>query len=157
MDPLTYHNAVLQLDRRALPLSFDQQAQNWLDSLQFKDGATLREISYGKGQIFWASYPVELAEGTGPAAELYAYVAGKLGILPQFELKTPVPPGVLIYPTVLEDSVLYVMISDQAEDAEIDLRDSLTGARLTLKLPAQHAAFAVIGKREKSVLAKYGF
>jgi len=63
----------------------------------------------------------------------------------------------LIYPTVLEDSVLYVMISDQAEDAQIDLRDSLTGARVTLKLPAQHAAFAVIGKREKSVVAKYGF
>ena len=54
-------------------------------------------------------------------------------------------------------SVLYVMVSDAAEDAKIDLRDNLTGARLNLMLPAQHAAIAVIGKREKGVVAKYGF
>jgi hypothetical protein len=58
---------------------------------------------------------------------------------------------------VLDDSVLYVMVSDAAEDGKIDLRDELTGARLSLLLPAQHAAIAVIGKREKAVVAKYGF
>jgi len=58
---------------------------------------------------------------------------------------------------VLDDSVLYVMVSDAAEDAKIDLRDKLTGTRLSLLLPAQHAAIAVMGKREKSVVAKYGF
>jgi len=50
-----------------------------------------------------------------------------------------------------------VMVSDAAEDARIDLRDKLSGVRLTLQLPAQHAAIAVIGKREKAVVAKYGF
>ena len=156
VDPLTYHNALIQLDHRPLTLWFDQQKQNWLDSLQFKDGATLKEVPHGKGRIFWASYPVELAEGPA-AAEVYAYVAGRLGIVPQFELQTPVPPGVLIYPTVLEDSVFYVMVSDQAEEAQIDLLDALTGARLSLRLPAQHAALAVIGKREKTIVARYGF
>jgi hypothetical protein len=68
-----------------------------------------------------------------------------------------VSPGVLIYPTELEDAVLYVMVSDAAEDTGIDLRDKLTGARLSLLLPAQHAAIAVLGKREKGVIAKYGF
>jgi len=63
----------------------------------------------------------------------------------------------LIYATVLEDAVLYVMISDAAEDTKIDLRDKATGARLSLTIPAQHAALAVIGKREKTVVAKYGF
>jgi hypothetical protein len=58
---------------------------------------------------------------------------------------------------VLEDSVVYVMVSDAAEDVKIDLRDKLTGARLSLLLPSQHAAIAVIGKREKTVVAKYGF
>jgi hypothetical protein len=49
------------------------------------------------------------------------------------------------------------MVSDAAEDARIDLRDKLTGARLSLVLPAQHAAMAVVGNREKGVVAKYGF
>jgi hypothetical protein len=156
-EPLTYRNARLQLNDRDLTLSFDTQKQTWLDALHFNDGSTLKEIPYGKGRIFWAAYPVELAEGTQPAADLYAYVAGRLGIAPMFELQTAVSPGVLIYPTVLEDAVMYVMISDAAEDAKIDLRDKLTGARLSLLLPAQHAAIAVIGKREKAVVAKYGF
>jgi len=44
-------------------------------------------------------------------------------------------PGVLIYPTVLEDGVMYVMVSDAGEDTRIDLRDKLTGARINLLLP----------------------
>jgi hypothetical protein len=156
-EPLTYHNASIRLSDRSLSLSFDQQTQNWLDSLQFKDGSTLKEIPYGKGRVFWASYPVELAEGTQAAADLYAYVAGRLGLSPLFDLQSPLSPGVLIYPTVLDDSVLYVMVSDAADDAKVDLRDKLTGTRLTLQLPAQRAAIAVIGKREKSIVAKYGF
>ncbi len=156
-EPLTYHDASIRLSDRTLPLSFDQQKQNWLDALEFKDGSTLKEISYGKGRIFWAAYPAELAEGTQAATDLYAYAAGRLGLSPLFDLQSAVSPGVLIYPTVLDDSVLYVMVSDAADDAKIDLRDKLTGTRLTLQLPAQHAAIAVIGRREKSVVAKYGF
>lgn len=156
-EPLAYHNASLQLKDRSLALSFDTQKQTWLEALHFSDGSTLKEIPYGKGRIFWAAYPVELAEGTQPAADLYAYVAGRVGLAPAFDLQSTVSAGVLIYPTVLEDSVMYVMVSDAAEDAKIDLRDKLTGAHVSLLLPAQHAAIAVIGKREKNVVAKYGF
>ena len=74
-----------------------------------------------------------------------------------YDLLSTVSAGVLIYPTVMEDSVVYVMVSDAAEDVTIDLRDKLTGARLTFQLSAQHAAIAVIGKQEKSVVGKYGF
>jgi hypothetical protein len=66
-------------------------------------------------------------------------------------------PGVLVYPTVLNDAVLYILISDNATDAKVDLRDKLTGARLTIPLAAGHAAIAVIGKKEKAVVARYGF
>jgi Beta-galactosidase len=160
-EPLAYHNARVQWSDHVLTLSFDAQKQNWLDALHFNDGSTLKEIPYGKGRIFWAAYPVELAEGTQPAADLYAYVSGRLGLAPMFDLlpaaHSNVSSGVLIYPTVLDDAVLYVMVSDAAEDTKIDLRDKLTGARLSLLLPAQHAAIAVIGKREKGVVAKYGF
>ena len=156
-EPLTYHNAAIQLNDRLLPLSFDQQKQSWLDSLRLSDGATLKEIPYGKGRIFWAAYPVESAEGTQAAADLYAYVAGRLGITTMFDLQSTLSPGVMVYPVVLQDSVLYVMTSETADDAKVDLRDKLTGVQLTLDLPGQHAAVALIGKHEKSVVAKYGF
>jgi len=112
----------------------------------------LKELPYGKGRIFWAAYPVEMTEGTESAADLYISVASRVGITPAYDTSVPLAPGVLVYPTILDDSVMYIMISDSADDSKVDLRDKLTGARLTLQLPAQHAAIAVIGKKEKASL-----
>jgi len=64
---------------------------------------------------------------------------------------------VLIFPTALADSVLYVMISDSDQDAAVNIRDQATGAPLAFRLPAQHAAIAIIGKKECRVVAQYGF
>jgi hypothetical protein len=125
--------------------------------LRFDDGSTLKETPRGKGRIFWTSYPVELSEGPHATADLYAYVTTRLNIPQMFTPQLPVPPGVLVFPTVLADSVLYVMVSDSANDANISLRDQATDVPLAFTLPAEHAAIAVIGKKEKKVVAKYGF
>jgi hypothetical protein len=160
-EPLVIHNAGVRFGEGALQLSFslsfDQQKQSWLDVLRFDDGSTFKEISCGKGRIFWAAYPVEMAEGSDAAASLYSYVAAKVGIAPLYELAAGISPGVLVYPLVLEDSVLYVMESESADDTNIDLRDKLTGTRVILRLPAQHAALALVGKQAKAVVAKYGY
>ncbi len=156
-EPLTFHNASLRLGNRTVALAFDQQKQLLLDWMRFNDGSTIKEIPYGKGRIFWAAYPVELAEGSQAAADLYAYVAERLDINPMFEPLTNLPAGVLVYPIVLEDSVLYVMTSEDAEDTQVDLRDKLTGARLTFELRSQHGALALIGKQQRAVIGKYGF
>ncbi len=156
-EPLVYHNAELKLGERRISLAFGQQQQNWLDSLHFDDGSTLREIPHGKGRIYWAVYPVELAEELQSAAELYSFVATRIDIAPPFSPLTPVPAGVLVFPTVMADSILYVMVSDSDQDAAINIRDQATGAPLAFRLPAQHAAIAVIGKKERRVVAKYGF
>jgi hypothetical protein len=156
-EPLLIHNATMRLGEGALQLSFDQQKQSWLDVLRFDDGSTFKEISCGKGRIFWAAYPVEMAEGSDAAASLYSYVAAKVGIAPLYDVAAGISPGVLVYPVVLEDSVLYVMESESADDTDIDLRDKLTGTRVMLRLPAQHAALALVGKQAKAVVAKYGY
>jgi len=157
VEPLTYHNATVKMGNRSLPLAFGEPQQNWLDSLRFDDGYTLAEIHHGKGLIFWAAYPVELAESLQSTSDLYSYVASRLNIAPMFSLTSPLPSGVLVFPTMLADSVLYVLISDSANDASINVRDQATGASLTLLLPGEHAAIAVIGKKEKKIVAKYGF
>jgi hypothetical protein len=156
-EPLVYHNAELKLGEHRISLAFGQQQQNWLDALHFDDGSTLKEISHGKGRIFWAVYPVELAETLQSAADLYSFVAARVSLASPFSPLTPVPPGVLIFPTVMADSVLYVMISDSDQDAAINIRDQATGAAIALRLPAQHAAIAIIAKKEGGVVAQYGF
>jgi hypothetical protein len=164
--PLTYHNAnVLPQDASPMPalqrlyrspLSFDLQAQNSLEALRFGDSG-FTELSHGKGRVFWAAEPVELAQGDQSSADLYSYVASRIGMQPEFELATPLSSGVMVYPISLEDSVLYILVSDCAENATVDLRDKATDVRITLNIPAEHAALALIGKKEKAVIAKYGF
>jgi hypothetical protein len=157
VEPLTYHNASIQMGKRSLALAFGQAQQTGLDSLLFADGSTFKEIPHGKGRIFWASHPVELAEDLQASADLYTYVANQLNITPIFTQESPLPPGVLAFPIVLADSVLYVFVSDAASDAAISLRDQATGVPLAFTLPAEHAAIAVVSKKEKKIVAKYGF
>jgi len=50
-----------------------------------------------------------------------------------------------------------VITSETAEDTNLEVRDKLSGGRLTLRLPAQHAALALISKSGGTAKAKYGF
>ncbi|MGE5205937.1 MAG: hypothetical protein ACM3PW_10000 [Chlamydiota bacterium] len=154
--PLTFHSAEMQLGSRTVPLSFDLQKQSWLEVLRFHNGMSLEQVDHGKGRVFWAAYPVELAEEPEAADALYSYVLSQVGIQPPYELQQPAH-GVLIYPTVLQNAVLYVLESESAEAANIDLRDRLTGAHLALTLPSQRAALALIRKSDGAVIAKYGY
>jgi hypothetical protein len=162
--PLTYHNAPIFI-ADAMPnpalralnnssLAFDLQAQSWLESLQFQ-GGNFTEINHGKGRIFWAAEPVELAQNSDAAGNLYSYVAARLGMQLQFEPLAPLSPGVMVYTVSLDDSVLYIIVSDNADDAKVDLRDKSTGVRVTLNVPQEHAALVLIGKKEKAVIGTY--
>ncbi len=156
-EPLVYHNADLTLGERRIAMDFGQQQQNWLDSLRFEDGATVKEIPHGKGRIYWTAYPVELSENLQSTTDLYTYVTAQLNLLPAFTTQSAIPAGVLVFPTFLADSVLYVLISDSADDTKINLRDRTTGVSLAMTLRGEHAAIAVIGKKEKKIVASYGF
>ncbi len=157
VEPLTYHTAELRLPDQSLWLSFGQQQQSWLDSLRFDDRTTLKEISHGKGKIFWSSYPIELAEDLGPSSDLYSYVVKQIGIPAMFSSKLAIPRGVLVYPMILADSIMYVIVSDSGNDAAINIRDENTGVQLSFQLRREHAAIAVIDNKRKEIVAKYGF
>lgn len=156
-EPLVVHNAGLPRKDRTIPLTFDQQKQMWLNSVRFANGSTLAEIPLGKGLVFWAAYPVELAEGPQATADLYSYVLARAGIEPLFALESPVSSGILVSATPLDDSVLYLFASEDASDAKINLLDKRTGARIRFTLASQHAAVAVVSLKEKTVVARYNF
>jgi hypothetical protein len=164
--PLTYHNSDstpldASLGHRAFQLSYDLQAQTWLESLSMQH-SSLTEITHGKGIIFWTSDPIELAQGDEPVANIYSYILSRVNgrgvdIHADFELQSSLSPGTMIYPISLDDSVLYIFVSDDAQDQEMKIRDSSTGVPISFKLPSEHAALVLIGKKEKAVIAKYGF
>jgi hypothetical protein len=163
--PLTHHNADAtppdaSLSNRAFELSFDLQAQGWLESL--RKHSSIDELSHGKGNIFWISDPIELAQGDEPTANVYRYILARANgrhadVHADFELQSSLSPGVLVDPVSLEDSVLYIFVSESAQDEAVKLQDKATSLPIAFTLPAEHAALALIGKKEKAVIAKYGF
>jgi len=162
--PLTSHNASVVFEENTsryktdiISVAFNQQKQLMLEFLQFDGGATVKEIPLGKGRLFWAAYPLELGEEPFSAATFYNGVLRRIGLDLPFTFDQTLPAGVLLYPIELQDSVLYILESESDQDAEVRLHDLSTGIDLHVPLPAQHAALALIGKKEKSVIAKYGF
>lgn len=158
--PLTFHSATQatnQAGKTALDLTFEQEAQSWLEYLHFNDGSSMKQTSRGKGRIIWAAYPVELAQDEIWSGLFYTPLAGMAGVAPQSDEVQPLSPGVMAYPVPLGDSILYIFVSDNASDSRVDIRDRSTGTKLTFTLSAEHAALALIGKKEKAVIAKYGF
>ncbi|PYV54975.1 MAG: hypothetical protein DMG96_19015 [Acidobacteria bacterium] len=157
IEPLTFHNTLETLELTAqhvIHLSFEQQSQTWLETAVPPHSFSYEELRLGKGRIFWCAYPIELASGEEGPAQLYSHVAARLEIEPQFEAPRMFS-GTLAYPIQFEDSVLYVFVSDNAQDEKIDFRDNATGANLMLDLPAGGAALVLLGKKEKNVIDSY--
>lgn len=158
IEPVTARNNLISIDGHSIEAVYGEVQTTWLEAMAWEDGShELKDVGYGKGQVFWMAYPIEGARNLDAIAEVYRGVFTKLGIEPAFELLSPLSPGVLIYPTQLQDAILYVMVSESSEDAEINLRDKTTGKSFKLHLSSGHAATALIRKSDGTLSAKYGF
>ena len=154
-EPLTFHSWEIKVSskswRMSIPVSFEQQKQQVLEYLRFDDGRSETTIALGKGKLWWSGYPVELAENRQAADFIFG---GALELAkPPFEVR----PDTLIYPIELKDAVAYVFESECSEDQDISIHDEATGAELKFHLPSQRAALALIDKKTKQIVAKYGF
>jgi len=152
--PLVLRTAAQQLADRTLTLSFAFDKQEGAESLRFANGATFQTIPHGKGRIFVASEPVELADSLGATEELYSWALGQAGLKPLFD--GAIPPGVLIRPVVFDDSVLYLIVSESADDAPLDLHDRTTKAAIRFTLPAGRARLLLFRKSDGQLLATLG-
>jgi hypothetical protein len=157
--PLALRLSEMRLPGQTQPMDVSYPApvqQSPLELLRFKDGAGVEQVAHGKGKILWASDPVELAENYDPAAALYQYALGVAGVAPAYMQVHPLSPGVLAFPTVLKNAVLYSFSSESMDDQDVDIKDGITGASLRFHLPAQRGAVVLLDRASGKVLASYG-
>jgi hypothetical protein len=154
--PLSVRQSELQLPGQSpLIVSYPGRVQQSpVEVLRFADGHSVQIISHGRGQILWASDPVEMGEGYQPTAALYAYALKQAEIPPSF--RGTLSPGVLAFPTVLEDAVLYSFSNESLEDQSVDIQDTVSGGRLKFTLAAQRGGLVLLSKKGGKVLAASG-
>jgi hypothetical protein len=109
---------------------------------------------HGGGHIYVAGEPVELAEGFDAVAGLYSWALNQTGIRPRFDGK--VPEGVLVRPVEFADSVLYLLVSESAADARIQVRDKSLGVTVSVALRAGRAEMLLFEKKSGRLIARYG-
>ena len=78
------------------------------------------------------------------------------GVAPSFRQLQPLSPGILAFPTMLSDAVLYSFSSEDLEDQRIDIQDSTTKANIKFTLASGRAAMLLLRKSDGAVLASYG-
>ena len=128
--------------------------QSPIEVLRFDDGKSVETVSHGRGRILWASDPVELAEDYVQTAALYSYALHTAEVKPSFT--GTLSPGVLAFPTVLDDAVLYSFSNESLDDQSVDIRDAVSGAHLKFTLTAQRGAAILLNRKNGAELAVYG-
>jgi uncharacterized protein (DUF2141 family) len=151
---LTFRNAVMKAGNQSMDVSF--QDPKLVDALRFEDGSTYKEVPHGKGFLIVTSLPVEFAEGNAATAFVYKAALQRAGVITPFTNKTGYH-GVLVRPTVFADSVLYLFMSESAQDQPVDITDKTTGAHLAFAMPAQRSRLVLLDRKTGRELGRYGF
>lgn len=153
---LTYRQAEINLEGKTIELSYEAEKQQFIEALRFADGKTFHERTWGRGRIFFCTYPVELAEGLEAPAALYGWALRSVEVKVPFEGKLP-SHGVLIRPVFFAESVLYLIVSESGQDEDIAIKDKRTGAEIRFRLPSGRARLVLVDKRDAKVISRYGF
>ncbi len=153
-EALLLRAGVQRIGARNVPLNFAFEKQQSAEVLRFADGETLHTLAHGKGRILVASAPVELAEGLQATADLYAWALGQAGVQSPFDGQTPA--GVLVRPVALADSVLYLIVSESANEETISVRDRLTGGEIKMKIAPGRAQLVLLNRAGGQVIARFG-
>lgn len=148
-EPLTFRAGEMTLGDRKIVVQFAGPRQLTLESLRMANGWAEKQV--GKGTLFIAAYPVELAEAPDATASIYSFALDRAGVRPPYEGASP---GVLVRPVVFADSILYLLLSESGTDQDVDIRDRVSGGRLRLRLGSQRAALLLLDRKTGAVLAK---
>jgi hypothetical protein len=152
-ESLLLRAATQRVGDKSVALSFAYDKQMAAEWLQFSDGETFHTITHGGGRIYIASEPVELAEGLQPAAELYGWALNQAGVEKPYTGQTPA--GVLVRPAELADSVLYLIVSESANDEKISVHDKVSGGEINLTIQPGRAQLLLISQKDGHVVASF--
>jgi hypothetical protein len=153
-EPLLLRAVTQRIGTRSVALSFAFDKQQSAEVLRFADGETLHTVNHGRGRILIASAPVELAEGLQPAADLYLWALGQAGVQSPYIGQTPA--GVLVRPVALADSVLYLIVSESANEETISVKDRVTGGEIRTKIAPGRAQLVLFSRSGGQVIARFG-
>ncbi|OBZ08616.1 alpha-amylase family protein [Bacillus sp. FJAT-26390] len=150
----------IRIGDRVLPVSYGSRriAQVWKEA-QVSDAALgsdqLIELAHGKGRIIWSPLPVELNDRIEPISALYQYALASAGCSEELEwIAGGQLPGVYGRKLTFQEVALYVFVSEYSHNADIEVKDPVTGIRYSFALEKERSVLFAVDK-EGQLLAVY--
>lgn len=153
-EPILAHGQTLQIGASRLHLTYSQEVQSAAERITFNDGTAAHILQHGAGRVLVISDPVELSDGDDAAMQVYKWALDLAAVRSGFE--GALPAGIMVRRAEFSDSVLYLLFSDSANGARVELRDRITNAALRENLPAGAAKLLLLSKSGGAVLARFG-
>ncbi|NHN29193.1 beta-galactosidase [Paenibacillus agricola] len=98
----------------------------------------LTDVQIGGGRLIWCPLPVELNNRLEPLIELYKHAMAAAGVTQELEwLQGSDLPGVYGRKLSYRDGALFIFVSEYAVDAEISVKDPVTGVNYSFQLESE--------------------
>ncbi|NLC55884.1 MAG: hypothetical protein GX774_03490 [Armatimonadetes bacterium] len=143
--PVAREESVL-LEGRPLTLRFGGDKPYRVDkAVLVGRPAEVTVVPHGHGRLLFAPLPFELADSLEPLVALYAAAVAYSGLPPPFTLAGEAP-GVLVRALWCRQAVLYGLISQCAEDRQVEILHGAQAVRLTARVPARRAVLLLVDR-----------
>lgn len=101
---------------------------------------SIHRISVGNGTLMWCPLPIELNDHTEPIAAVYRHAMEQAGV--EVELVWRMGgdlPGIYGRKLQFREGALFILVSEYASDAEIEIADPLTSAAYRFRLESERS------------------
>ena len=151
-EPLLLREQEMRFPEGEEHLTFAGDIATEMSQAALPDGSLWTEKPLGKGRILFAALPLELNDNLQAIGDVYRYALKAAGVAPVYTT-TLQDPGILIAPTQLPQSTLYV-ITSESNRQQVEFTDSRSGRRFAGTLGSGRAALLLVGADGK-LLASY--
>ncbi|SDR98930.1 Beta-galactosidase GanA [Paenibacillaceae bacterium GAS479] len=150
----------LELDGELLSVGFAGEgiARLSKQALLSEDGrpanaaAQLHQFELGEGRLMWCPLPLEMAESYMPLEAVYDRALETAGVLPELEWeKGGELAGVYGRKLQFRDGAVFIFVSEYALDADVIVKDPVTGMRYSFQLEAERSVLFATDKDGKLV------
>ncbi len=152
--PLTLRSNTFKWPGGEEELTFAGNKTTVLSRAQLPGGQDWAELPVGKGRILFAALPLELNQNLKGVGAIYRYAMKIANISPAYTT-TLTDPGILICPTLLPNSTLYVLTSESNRNA-VAFRDARSGKNFSGQLENGRAALLLIS-HEGQIITSYNW
>jgi hypothetical protein len=145
----------LEIDTAQFTVSYRGEKLQRIEKAEL-DGSGISQVKTirrGKGAIIWSPLPVEVSDSPEAITALYNFAIKSANISSIFSVdKTE--HSVLILPSVYEEAVLYVIVSETDRDTEVRFTHLETNTPLSIHVPAQRTVSLFVNRRDGKVISK---